>query len=206
VSDSVAEQITSIVRYFDDMHGFNEFKPWFAGNIDSLIADTLRYQRVDNVLKWMNVPATYNYYRREDGNGNRNFTYYATDQTVKEISGYAYECSFYNYGNIYNEQNKIYNKIDLDSLTINIGQDSCSLEIKTNRHVTCNIPLTGFLEQIAGKMNNYSDYRVPYEIMQKTYEDTTVRLKLNFKEISGKRKKDKFFIDNINGNCLIKFK
>ncbi|MEO8760300.1 MAG: DUF4153 domain-containing protein, partial [Bacteroidia bacterium] len=89
VADSVAEQITSIVQYFNNMHGFTDFKPWFTTNIDSLIADTLQYEKVNNMLDLMNIPLTYNsnYNYKDTKNEYKVFDYSSSVQEVREIKG-----------------------------------------------------------------------------------------------------------------------
>ena len=210
VPDTIAEQITSIVRYFDNMHGFNHFKPWFTKDIDSLIADTLRYQRVDNVMKLLNIPVTYNYYRNreDDTEGYKRFNYYTSQEEVKEISGYDYEFNFYaySYTNYYYE--KAINITRNDSLSFDISKDSSAIELKRNHKLIYSLAVADLIKQWndSVKSNNGYSSTVPYKMMQKTYEDSTLKVKLQFNQLSGTRNKDKCLIENSSGVCFIKIK
>lgn len=209
VPDTIAEQITSIVKYFDNMHGFKDMKPWFTTNIDSLIADTLRYQRVENVMKLLNVPVTYNYYRNRYGENEayKRFNYYTSQEEVKEITGYDYEFSFY----AYSYTNYYYDKattIRNDSISFSISKDSSAIELKKNRKLIYSLAVVDFIKQWNDslKSNNGYSSTVPYKMMQKVYEDSTLKIKLQFNQLSGTRNKDKYRIDNSGGVCFIKIK
>ena len=160
VPDTIAEQITSIVRYFDNMHGFNQFKPWFTKDIDSLIADTLRYQRVDNVMKLLNVPVTYNYYsnREDDTEGYKRFNYYTSQEEVKEISGYDYEFNFYaySYTNYYYE--KAINITRNDSLSFDISKDSSAIELKRNHKLIYSLAVADLIKQWNDSVKSNNGY------------------------------------------------
>ncbi len=209
VPDTIAEQITSIVKYFDNMHGFKDMKPWFTTNIDSLIADTLRYQRVENVMKLLNVPVTYNYYRNWNNENEeyKRFNYYTSQEEVKEITGYDYEFSFY----AYSYSNYYYDKattIRNDSISFSISKDSSAIELKKNRKLIYSLAVADLIKQWNDslKSNNGYSSTVPYKLMQKVYEDSTLKIKLQFNSISGIRNKERYHIDNANGVCFIKIK
>ncbi|HXB39148.1 MAG TPA: DUF4153 domain-containing protein [Bacteroidia bacterium] len=211
VADTIAEQITSIVRYFNEMHGFQKFKPWFNQNIDSLIADSVRWGRVTNILKLMNVQETYNYNYSRDENGvtTHYFSYYPEyeDSRVKEISGYDYEINFnancysgYNYDTKYN--------LGKDTFMFGITKDSLNLEVKKNGAVLHKLGFTGFIKIIndsCKKLNGYSS-AVPVRFMESVYEDSTLKIKLQFNSLYGYTKNKKYKTNNAGGNCLIKLK
>ena len=211
VADSVAQQITSIVRYFDEMHGFNSFKPWFKQNIDSLISDTLRYQRVDNILKLMEIPYTNNYHyddeRDNNGDSYKYFNYNATDrEEVKEITGYDYEFDFNAsvYGYAYDKGNVVKG----DSIRFNVSKDSSSIEIKKNSKLIYTFTVAKLINQWNDSIkSNYNGYcAIPASLMEQQVEDSTYKIKLQFSGIYGTKNKERYRIQSANGNCLIKLK
>ncbi len=209
VSDSVARKITSIVKYFDNMHGFENFKPWFTQNIDTLISDTLRYERIANVMKLLNVKESYSYYRNdEDGDGYEYFNFYSNNEEVKNISGYDYEFNFNAYHNNNNYEKA--NIVGRDSIVLTFSKDTTALEIKKNSKLIYSLSFNEFLKQVNDSSKNTTQYgnsnTVSPEVMQKFYEDTLMKLKLQFNGIYGNRKKQKYKTESASGSCYIKMK
>ncbi len=211
VADSVAEQITSIVKYFNDMHGFENFKPWFNQNIDSLIADSLRWGRVNNILKLMNVQEMYSYSYNRDGDGDNYhyFSYYPeyNENNVKDISGYEYEITFnancyggYAYDPKY--------AISKDTLIFGITKDSLNLEVKKNGTIIHTLNFNDFYKTINDSDKNSHTYSssVPVRFMEKVFEDSTLKIKLQFTSLYGYAKNKKYKTNNAAGNCLLKIK
>ena len=210
VSDSAARQITSIVKYFDNMHGYEKFKPWFNENIDSLIADTLRYQRFINVMKLLNIKESYNYYRYDDERyeGYESFNFYSGTEEVKNISGYDYEFNFNAYANGYSYEKP--NLVKGDTIAFVFSKDTTSLEIKKNGRIMYNLLFKDFYKEINDSIKNTQQYdysvSAPSGAMQKIYEDSLMKIKLQFTGIYGTRKKEKYKTESVNGTCFIKIK
>jgi hypothetical protein len=67
VTDSVRENITSILRYLDEAHSLKMLQPWFSINIDSIHSTSWGYsEKADTLLKIMDV-SEYSNYSSSDG-------------------------------------------------------------------------------------------------------------------------------------------
>jgi len=210
VPDEVAERVTSIFSYFNEMHGFEKFKPWFDQNIDSLISDSVRWSRVANMMKLLKLPELYNYGRYsedEDGVYNRYFSYYAehNNNYVKEISGYDYEIDF----NASNDYNYYISKfvVQKDTFTFSI-LDSTQFQVRKNGMVFHSLNLDEFLNVMNDSCKKDSKYNspIPQRFMEKVVEDSLSAIKLRFNGLYGYEKSKKYKTHNANGTCLIKIK
>lgn len=209
VSDSIAEQVTSIVKYFDNMHGFEKFRPWFDQNIDTLIADTLRWTRTVNVMKLLNIKESYNYgyYRGEDGETYHYFSYYPeySYQQVRKISGYDYDINFN--ATAYENATGNNHTIERDTFRFSITNDSTALEITKNSAPFYKLQMQEFLKAINDSIKNDSyNNSVPQRFMEKTAEDSTFSIKLQFNNIYGYVRNKNHKTNSVGGNCLLKFK
>jgi len=211
VPDSVAEQVTSIVKYFNEMHGFEKFKPWFNQDIDSLIADSLRWNRVANIMKLLKITELYNYDRfyDEDNDGvyNRYFSYYAeaNSSNVKDISGYDYEINFHAEG--YSSYGGAKYVLQKDTFTLQI-LDSLQLQVRRNGLMVHTLNLDEFLRTINDSCKKQSQYNssIPQRFMERVMEDSLVKIKLQFNGIYGYQKNKKYKTQNASGNCLLKLR
>lgn len=210
VPDSVAEQVTSIVSYFSEVHGFKKFRPWFDTSIDSLIESRDRWNKAADFMKLLNIRQTYNYgyYHDEDGQRYRNFSYYPEDNytSARAISGYDYEISF-NATAFQAAGNSKYS-VGQDSLAFTLSKDSVSLDLEYNNRLVARLDLNSYLKTIddSAKRKNAYNTQVPRLYMEKILEDSTMRIKLQFNNIYGIVKKDFYKTTSAGGNCLIKLK
>lgn len=212
VTDSVAVQITSIVKYFNDMHGFEKMKPWFSQPIDTLLADSNKYSRVSEILKLMNVPEKYyQHYPSVTAEGYEYFSCYSDNKPeATSISGYDYEMPFYAYSN-YNDH--YYSKINLnsDTLIFGISKDSSVFEIKRNGILIYNMLFNEFMASVKDSLPNSgpefgNSITCSRKQMQRVHEDSLCKIKIQFTGMYGSSKKTRYKIDNASGTCYIKLK
>lgn len=210
VNDTVAERVTSIVKYFDEMHGFDKFRPWFNQNIDTLVADSERYTRVTNIMKLLNIAELYSYQRYEedeDGEVNRYFNHYAeyNNTQVKNISGFDYEINFSASGG----EPNYYQKYTLlsDTFTFSI-RDSVEFLIRKNGVIIQNLNMDDFNRILADSTRHHGKYNsnIPQRLMEKTFEDSLTVVKLQFQGIYGFTKNKKYNTQSASGTCLVKIK
>jgi hypothetical protein len=210
VHDTIAEQVTSIVSYFNEIHGFEKFKPWFGKEIDTLADVRERWNKVAAVMKLMNIRETYNYgyYRGEDGEGYRYFSYspeYAPT-SARLIAGYDYDMAF----NAATYEYATYNKYTLndDTLQFSISKDSLLLNVSYSGRLLGTLDMNKFIRDMNDSAHKQKKYntQIPQRFMEKILEDSTLRVKLQFNSIYGYVANKNYKTTNAGGNCLIKLK
>ena len=205
VSDSIHNEIYSIVDYLNDHHGFQSIAPIFQQNIDSLVTvarDGKKYfNEKGTYMKTLGLQQ-YRIYNR-NGSDNKDFRFSTRSQDYTNIGGYDYMIStnHYNYNN--NSKN-FYIKgfpycIDAvdkfeKTITIHTLNDEVSIDLK---------PFTErLIEQFGEKTKNNLNRR-RLTIHKKT---ETVELKLEFSYIRFEKEKDSLFLDGYNTKIFIKEK
>ena len=210
VPDSVAGQITSIVSYFSEMHGFEKFKPWFKEDIDSIVKSPERWGKSSKIMELMNIKEVYryDYAHDDDGESYRSFSYYPeySGSNIRHISGYDYELVFG--ASTYENVSYTRYTIGSDSLQFSLSKDSANLNVTFNGRVVAVLDMNKFIHAIndsANRQNNYNT-QVPQPYMEKVLEDSTLRIKLQFNSIHGSVRKQVYKTTHAGGNCLIKVK
>lgn len=216
VPDSVADQVTSIVRYFADFHGFEKFRPWLGSKVDSLYTDKGRWRHRRwgtsyEMLRMMNLPESYSYYHYRTSNGEyyRNFNFSVARETERPnlIRGYDYQMEFRAY--VSNRHPYEYNKsvIGTDTLSFGIGKDSVSFEVRKNMKVVYTFNLSTFIRAAldsSGRDPSYSS--LPQRLLESTWENQEMAVKLQFSDLSGDEKHGTYKVSYANGSCLLLLK
>ena len=91
------KQISSIINYLVDVHGYKTLQPYFVQNLDSVFKSGERddnsydYTKVNKIHSMMNITYIADYQTQENENINRYVNYY-TDKTknIISIEGYDY--------------------------------------------------------------------------------------------------------------------
>ena len=218
------KQITSIVHYLDQHHGFNAIKPWFAINIDSLLApkDTLDYYvyGASTVLQQMGVEDNYyDYYRDDERNDEdtammKNFYYYAenTSQQAVSVAGFDYSCNFNSY--FYEEHNTYYNEnyyqihFGKDSGMVKYSKDKKDFVFAMNGKEVLQFNFMDYVKRISeynkGHKKYPNDQTIPKEMMLYEAQNDSILIKMYVSNLQGEKSKKEIKITQIGGMMLLK--
>lgn len=93
LSDSLHNEVKSILDYLDDHHGFTSIRGWYGQNLDSMVKennkDKLRWGRMNEAeayMRSMGLPYAHKY---DDGMSDY-FNYYAADNGVISLEDFDY--------------------------------------------------------------------------------------------------------------------
>lgn len=216
------EQINSIVRYLDDADKLSGLQPWFNKSLDSLFSpkDSNDYvNRPSIVLDQMGVEEYYSYYgnyREEDGVYIKNYYFYSENNgAAVDVKGYdLYYPSFYWYHYNSDTDYEQYLTGGDDSLKLKFSQTMSEMLLKRRNEVLLKIELKDFIKRLqdfrATKQSHktYSDEStyVPADKMFVEAENDSIRLRINFANVTFQGKNDTITINNANAGVLYKRK
>lgn len=223
ISNKSGREIVSIVRYLDEHHGFENIKPWFAENLDTVLApkDSNEYvYETGKILALMGVEDNYYYDYRDDERDNdtttmKSFYYYAQNehQQAVSVAGYDYFCNynryFYNDDHSYDNESYYRIKFGNDSGTIKRVKDKNDFVFIKNGQEILEFDMNSFVKSLRDYNKEHKKYKydnyLPNDKMLFVAENDSVRLKFYISNISGDISKSEININSVNGMLLIGF-
>ncbi len=212
LSDSLHNEVYSILDYMDDFHGFSAIRSWYAQDIDSIVevktnAKNSNYYNEAEI--YMNAMGLEYENRYEDGNDYVNFNT-TGNSNLLYVSGYDYTMSVSDY--IYGNDESECGKFEIDSVEYKIHYNAKSknqliLEKGDEKaefyqepfHLNLNDMLQRLLNGSQGSNNDVSPEKMELKAKLGKIE---VKLQINSLEVS--RKDSKHKLSSFNGNIFVK--
>ena len=210
LSDSLHNEVKSILDYLDDHHGFSLIRKWYKQNIDSIISikdnkkgnSYLNYEAETYMrslgLKYEHIYTDSKKLKLEYNAGYNN--------NITEVTGYDYVIDFnkYNYNQPSNDISTF--KIDSIEYSFNISEKNkliLELESKSEKFAFDLNELINNLQKEYGKKTESS---IPISKMQQSFSNDKFLIKLELHSITIETSKKDPFIENITGKIFVKKK
>lgn len=216
LSDSLHNEVYSILDYMDDFHGFSAIRGWYSQNVDSIVDSRIKsntgYNYVDEAELYMNAMGLEYQTRYEAEMESVNFN--TTDNgNLLKVSGYDYTMSFndYNYNSKNDDYESTISTFDLDSVSYKIKFNS---KIKTQLILEAgeekvafmqqpfNLNFNDMLQRLLNEKGGSSNMTVSPEKMQLKAATKKIELKLQINSMEVKKGSHKY--TSISGNIFVK--
>jgi len=214
ITDSVANEIKSIIDYLDDHHGFNSIKNWYTQDFDNEIESynktKKRWSRINEAeiyMKAMGLEYRYYYVNSENDYFSYSTPYY---RQITNIKGYDYmlDIDYYYYTeNNYNENNKI--PFELDGVAYGIkrvNKDRYILELFKEEESILAIDIDNLKEDLIGKYGKKYQNDLPQNELTIKGDEGNISYKLEIQNLNFRTEKGKTNIESINGKLFMQIK
>lgn len=146
LSDSLHNEVISILDYLDDHHGFRSLRPWFQQDIDSILAVAIANDRyVNEAMVYTNsIGLPYNYrYTAEDW---QYYDYQSDSRQAILVSDYDFVIHFSNHRYLLENSFERY-EIDGETYDFGYGGQTHDLQL-VSENDTATFQLTSLMEQL----------------------------------------------------------
>ena len=210
LSDSLHNEVKSILDYLDDHHGFSLIRKWYKQNIDSIISikdnkkenSYLNYE-AETYMRTLGLKYEHIYTDSKKSKLEYNAGY---NNNITEVTGYNYVIDFnkYNYNQPSNDISTF--KIDSIEYSFNISEKNkliLELESKSEKFA---FDLNELINNLQKEYGEKTASSIPISKMQQSLSNDKFLIKLVLHSITiGTSKKD-LFIENITGKIFVKKK
>ena len=210
LSDSLHNEVKSILDYLDDHHGFSLIRKWYKQNIDSIISikdnkkgnSYLNYEAETYMrslgLKYEHIYTDSKKLKLEYNAGYNN--------NITEVTGYDYVIDFnkYNYNQPSNDISTF--KIDSIEYSFNISEKNkliLELESKSEKFA---FDLNELINNLQKEYGERTESSIPISKMQQSFSNDKFLIKLDLHSITIETSKKDPFIENITGKIFVKKK
>ena len=210
LSDSLHNEVKSILDYLDDHHGFSLIRKWYKQNIDSIISikdnkkgnSYLNYEAETYMrslgLKYEHIYTDSKKLKLEYNAGYNN--------NITEVTGYDYVIDFnkYNYNQPSNDISTF--KIDSIEYSFNISEKNkliLELESKSEKFA---FDLNELINNLQKEYGERTESSIPISKMQQSFSNDKFLIKLELHSITIEASKKDPFIENITGKIFVKKK
>jgi len=222
LSDSLHNEVYSILDYMDDYHGFSAIRSWYSQDIDSIVDAKIKsksnndyyYNEAEIYMNAMGLE----YQTRYEASSEdfKNFNVKTEDNELTKVTGFDYVRDFSNYFYPENgEANVVSFKIDSVSYKIQLVANKkyqLFLEADDKRmgefvQQPRNLNFDGFIEKTYNEngRENYNYLQAEKMLLNTTTNKLEVTLQINSLEIK-KDKKGKYKPGSFSGKLFIKKK
>ncbi len=209
--DSIAfkdhKQISSIINYLVDVHGYKTLQPYFVQNLDSLfnnMQDNYDYTKVKEIHRLMKISYVAEYQTGPNENENTYTEFYPNStNSVLAIKGYDYFIPNYN-PNIYEASDTICNSYLLDNNWISVCYNSRNknIVITAVKDSSLSFDVSSLLNLLQKK---YGDNRsVPANEMILMSENTYLKAKVIFNSIHFENRENEKLHLGFNATIFVK--
>jgi len=213
ISFKAEAEIASIIRYLDQSHGYKKIQPWFEKDLEKLFAekdsvDEYVY-KPEIVLSEMGLQNNYGWRESDEEYYQKNFNYYAAQESNIVISGYdeMTQINVYSFNNSLDETKYIY--LSSDTLIFVFNTDKDSYIIKHNNGTKiAEFGMNDFVKELkekAGSQRTAYDKNIPEQYMYKNIETDNYRFKIFVRSIYGEIKEEQIKINGFDASLLIAY-
>ena len=214
LSDSLHNEVYSILDYMDDFHGFAAIRSWYTQNIDSLVNAKMKpkensyYNEAEIYMNAMGLEYE-NRYEAEIEYINFNTT---GDEKLLNVKGYDYTMSFSDYN--YNDDESIVCSFDLDSVSYKViynsdekkplilEADGQKIEFKQQPF---NLNFNDMLQRLFNEKNgSKSEVNVAPDKMQLKAINKKIEVKYQINSSEAKKDGDKYKTRSMSGNIFVR--
>ncbi|NJB81441.1 DUF4153 domain-containing protein [Wenyingzhuangia aestuarii] len=199
LTDSVHNEVKSIIDYLDDHHGFKQIRPWFTQDIDAMISSETnhRYSYNNEAKKYMESMGL-KYQKHYSWRSNRSYTYGSPYKKVIETKGYDYYYSF----SVNKKNTKSFN---IGNQKIQISRKNKVLYLTTNKDsVVLNI--SKIHQELYKTHGKGSNTQIPKEQLTQFFKTSKLDIKLEIERLHFSYKNDTLELNSISGDLFFKEK
>ena len=219
LSDSLHNEVYSILDYMDDFHGFSAIREWYIQDIDSIVDARLKNNKstyINEAEIYMNAMGLEYENRYDPSSDNINISVKKDNETIANVTGYDYykEFNCYAFSND-SEFNVTSFKIDSVSYQLQFlagKNNQLILEIGDKKYPFMQQPFNINFNDLFIRIYNESDKQseiddvTPSKMELKTETDKyEIKLQINTVLVE-KKNESKFVIRSFSGAVLIKKK
>jgi hypothetical protein len=202
------KEISSVVEYITEVHGYESLQPFFVQNLDSMIkADSTdrrySYAQVNKILEIMNVSYVGNY--QTENEESKRISYTAEPASTLSISGYDYFISDFTINRYsMNDTSCVSYMIDKTSLTVCFDAKKNQLSIRDRSSEAVLLFDVGALIKTIKDSNYTNDNPVKPGIMTLTSGNELFSAKIFFRNVYGEIYSDTIKLSRIQADIMIK--
>lgn len=208
LSDSLNNEVKSILDYLDNHHGFSSIRHLYSQNIDSLIKvslDSIKY--ISEAKIYMQSFGLDYYHKNTNANNSTNYYYYRIpNNAVKNVAAYDYYFSFYDSMSAYDKSKK--------NLSVNIDNIAFKIEINNhNRTIkvmeegdTINFDIQTLINSIQAKYGDKGEEKIMSSDMEIFNQSNNFDYKVQLNSFDLEVSNDSSKLANIDGYILFRKK
>ena len=211
ISDSINNEIKSIIDYMDDFHGFSAIKEWYTQDFDTAIKNyntkKERWNRINEAEIYMRaLGLQYQHYYTSTENNYFSFsTSYKSRLT--EIKNYDYLINIDYY--YYNDDTENLYTFELDSNNYEIKTPKklgYAIEIKKNDQQFTVISLKKLKDELIKKYGKIYTSNLAQDELEVIGENEYLTYKFELQDINFRTEKGKVILDSVKGKLMFRFK
>ena len=205
LSDSLHNEVRSILIYLDNHHGFSKIRPFFKQNIDSLITEvTTSKKHVNEAEVYMNAMALKKNYRFVNKTTDY-FSYASKREDVISLESFDYLVNFSVHPSSNNSGTKIFTIDNLD-YTLSYSSENKDELLFSSEKETFNFDIELVIQNLNNQFGARNKYGIPKEKMIIVGESQFYELKLMIHRINGTANNMTFTLQSIEGDLFLKRK
>ena len=210
LSDSLHNEVHSIVEYLDSHHGFSSIREWYKQDIDSIVnlkkpknSNYYNYSEAEIYMKTMGFNSNRIYTENKSNSVSYNSNY---DYKITKISGYDYLINFEKYE--YDNKDKNISNFTIDNIEYKMEySDKPSLEIVLkSKNEIVNFGLDSLLEKLEKEYGNDTNSAIPLSKMTLIKSTTKFDIKMEIHSLVIETKNNRLIINNIKGAVFVNSK
>jgi len=211
ISDSINNEIKSIIDYMDDFHGFSAIKDWYTQDFDLQIetynTNKKRWNRINEAEIYMRaLGLQYQHYYTSTEN---NYFSFSTSykSRITEIKDYDYLINIDYY--YYNDNTENLYTFELDSNNYDIknpNKSGYTIEIKKNEKQLAVISLKKLKDDLIKKYGKIYTSNLSQDELMVKGENEHLTYKFEMQDINFRTEKGKVILDSVKGKLMFRFK
>jgi len=208
LTDSLHNEVKSILDYLDDHHGFSSIKTWYKQDLDSMINlsndNTDRWSQKNEAEIYMRTLGLKYEYRNTD-NKNLYFSYNTNEGNTMNVKGYDYLIAFDQYG--YDDDQVISSfSIDSQSYTLNYSfKKPDFLQLKNERE-TISLNAKYLIDSLLLMYGKKETNNIPSSKMRLAGSCQAFDFKVEFERINFDGTSTDLKTNSLSGNIFITLK
>jgi hypothetical protein len=208
LTDSLHNEVYSIINYLDNHHGFSSIRAWFKQDIDSIISlsnnGRERFDQkneADVFMQSMGLKYEMNY----SFDDTKTVSYHSIKSNVTKTIGYEYFVKFDSYRNEHNMEicSFIIDTTDFDLKFSSKQKNELELQFQNQSII---IELNTLINQLQKEYSKNGEAEIPENKMQILTNTKDFDFKFEIQDMIIKIEQDKLELYTISGNILIKVK
>lgn len=196
------KNLSSIVNYLTDFHGYNIFQPYFKDKLDTVFNDSLGYyySKPQKIMELMGLK----YISKWETDSMYNVFFSAKPVDIIDIDGFSYlshiNTSLYYDTSIFTQNFTAFN----NSFKIHISNTDYRIKLFENDSMITSINIPQFITKLQSISSDTYNSMIDYKEMQFDFTTDSLKIKLNISSINGNIKNNNTFIINaIEGDLLL---
>ena len=210
LTDSLNNEVKSILDYLDDHHGFNAIKEWYGQDLASKVKEynqlKKRWERLNEAelyMRALGLDYTFVYL----GSETRYFSYsVAYQDNVRKVSGYDYMIRFNFYQ--YNTNTPLSNfEVDQNQYVIkNEGKNTYIMTMVKNDSLLTQIDFEPLKQRLFDKYGKTHKYDLPQEELTTAGSSEEMDYKVELENMSFNKEEEGIILTSANGTLFFKLK